>query len=95
MENPILERVHLIVSGDVQGVLFRVKTLGIANNLGLTGWVKNTLGGGVEIVAEGKKEALEELASWCKKGPPYSRVENVEITWEKSTGEFSNFDVRY
>lgn len=95
MENPILERVHLIVSGDVQGVLFRVKALGIANNLGLTGWVKNTLGGSVEIVAEGKKEALEELASWCKKGPSFARVENVEVSWGESTGEFSIFDVKY
>lgn len=90
-----MKRIHLIISGDVHGVLFRSNTVDIAVKLGLKGWVKNTPEGKVEIVAEGEEEALEKLIGWCKQGPSYAKVENVEINWEKSNREFTTFDIKY
>lgn len=88
-------RVHLFVSGRVQGVFFRESTRREAEKLGLTGWVKNLPDGRVEIVAEGEKGNLEKLIQWAKKGSFLSRVDNVEIEWEEYQGEFENFEIKY
>ncbi len=90
-----MERLHLIIFGDVHGVGFRFSALEIARDLDLVGWVRNRPEGSVEIVAEGPKENLEKLASWAKKGPPSSKVEKVDISWGKTTGEFSSFEVNF
>lgn len=90
-----MKRIHLIISGDVHGVLFRSNTVDIAVKLGLTGWVRNTSSGEVEIVAEGEEDSLEKLIEWCRQGPSYAKVENVKTEWEGATGEFTIFDVKY
>lgn len=89
------ERVHLIISGFVQGVFFRSNTQEIAKQLGLSGWVRNLPDGKVEILAEGEKEKLERLIEWAKRGPELARVENVEIEWGEYKGEFDDFEIRY
>ena len=90
-----MKRVHLIISGDVVGVGFRSWTLRLARTLSLTGWVKNREDSAVEIVAEGPRNALEDLVSACQKGPEVAWVENVRTTWEEATGEFLGFEVLY
>jgi acylphosphatase len=77
----------------VQGVFFRYETQKTASGLGLTGWVRNRRDGSVEIIAEGPKAKVEELIAWCWKGPAMARVENVDISWEGSTGEYYAFNV--
>ncbi len=54
-------RVHILVSGLVQGVFFRAHTREKASELFLSGWVKNLPDGRVEILAEGERENLEKL----------------------------------
>ncbi len=88
-------RVHIIVSGRVQGVFFRANTQEVAQRLGLSGYVRNLPDGRVEVVAEGAEEALRKLIEWCHEGPPLARVERVEVRWENPTGEFSGFHIRY
>lgn len=85
------ERVHLYVSGMVQGVFFRARTRDVAQSLGLTGWVRNLSDGRVEIVAEGLHDGLVRLISWCHKGPRAASVEHVEIKWQKASGEYDTF----
>ncbi|NYZ77166.1 acylphosphatase [Candidatus Micrarchaeota archaeon] len=87
-------RIRIFVYGDVQGVFFRSNSVSEANGLGLSGWVRNRSDGSVEIVAEGEKEKLEELLSWCRKGPGAARVDEVKYGWEKPAGEFSGFSAR-
>lgn len=87
-------RSHLLVSGRVQGVLFRQAARTKATELSLTGFAKNLLDGKVEIVVEGKKEKVEEFLKSVKEGSPLSRVDNVEIAEEVYTGEFEDFVVR-
>jgi acylphosphatase len=88
-------RAHVFVSGRVQGVFFRDHTRKWAASLGLTGWVRNVYDGRVELIAEGEKGKVESLIDRLRQGPPISRVENVEVTWEECTGEFSDFRVTY
>jgi acylphosphatase len=90
-----MARAHVLVEGRVQGVFFRANTCDQAEALGLTGWVKNTRDGKVEAVFEGPKEDVEKIIKWCRKGPPGAMVTNVEVTWEKPTGEFRNFSIKY
>lgn len=90
-----MERVRLIISGDVQGVGYRFTAIEVARDLDLAGWVRNNLDGSVEIVAEGPREKLENFITWAKKGPPLSQVDDLKIDWQQATGEFKRFEVRY
>ncbi len=90
-----MERVVIRVFGDVHYVGFRFSTIEVARDLGLTGWVRNEPAGTVQIVAEGKKEQLENLVTWAKKGPTLAKVEKIDVEWSGDTGEFSGFDVSY
>ncbi|MDI6602534.1 MAG: acylphosphatase [Patescibacteria group bacterium] len=88
-------RVHIFVSGLVQGVFFRSETRARAEELGLFGWVRNLENGKVEILAEGEKEKLEKLVEWTKKGPASARVNGLDVEWQEYKGEFSQFEIRY
>ena len=90
-----MERLHITVFGDVQGVGFRFTAIEVARDLGLVGWVKNNPDGSVETVAEGPKEKLENFITWAKTGPPVAGVDDVKVEWEKATEEFTNFEARY
>lgn len=88
-------RSHIFVSGKVQGVFFRSSTKEKAKKLGLTGWVRNLADGRVEALLEGGKDKVEEMILWCREGPEYAVVRNVEVLSEEYTGEFNGFAVRY
>ena len=88
-------RVHVVISGRVQGVWFRATTKQKAEQLGLTGWVRNTYDGNVEAVFEGEENGVQEMLDWCRHGPPLSKVENVEVKNESPTNGFDSFSIRY
>lgn len=88
-------RVHLLISGRVQGVYYRVSMVAAALQHGVTGWVRNLPDGRVEAVAEGTEKALRALIVWCHKGPPRAAVTAVGETWSRATGEFDDFTVKY
>jgi acylphosphatase len=87
-------RVHVFVSGNVQGVFFRQKTKQQAELFGVKGWVRNLLDGRVEAVFEGEEEAVKALVEYCHHGPSYARVTHVDVAWEPYRGEFSDFKTR-
>ncbi len=88
-------RVHVLVSGRVQGVFFRDHTRRWAVSLGLTGWVRNLEDGRVEVMAEGDKKSLEDLIARLRLGPPAAAVGNAEVTWEDFRGEFDSFRIAW
>ena len=90
-----MSRVHVYVSGRVQGVFFRASTRDMARSYGVKGWVKNCIDGGVEAVFEGKKETVDKIVNWCRKGPPGAFVKNIDVCWEEYLGEFDEFSVVY
>ena len=88
-------RAHLLISGRVQGVFFRATMQEEAEKLGVTGWVRNLPDGRVEAVVEGPEDKVKQLIEWAHHGPPAARVEKVEVTWQKPTGEYRAFTIRY
>ena len=72
-------RVHLWVSGRVQGVFFRATTSDEARSRGLTGWVRNAPDGRVEAEVQGTRAAVDDLVEECRAGPGMATVEDVEV----------------
>jgi acylphosphatase len=87
-------RVHVWVTGRVQGVFYRGTAERVAQGLGLAGWVRNMDDGRVEAVAEGPKDALDQFIAWCHTGPDAARVDDVRTEWSAPTGEFQGFATR-
>lgn len=84
-------RVHLYIEGYVQGVFFRDTMRRVAQDLSLTGWVRNLPDRRVEAVVEGEEEKVNELVSWCQRGPPSAHVSKIDVNRESYTGEYNFF----
>ncbi len=69
---------RFIVKGLVQGVFFRKNTQAKAQELGLSGGVRNLSNGDVEAWAQGKPEALSQFEKWLWQGSEQSKVESVQ-----------------
>jgi acylphosphatase len=88
-------RAHVLISGRVQGVYYRLETREQAVACGVTGWVRNRPDRSVEGVFEGEKENVDKLIDWCRKGPAMAIVRNVQVAWEPYRHEFSQFDILF
>ncbi len=88
-------RVHILISGKVQGVYFRQNLKQIAKRHNVNGWVKNLENGKVEAVLEGEVNDIKEVVEWCHVGPSGARVDNVDVRFEEYKGEFDSFIIRY
>lgn len=86
-------RLQARVEGRVQGVGFRYFVYQAAQELGLTGWVRNTYDGAVEVTAEGSRKNLETMIFFLRKGPRSSFVSDLQTEWKKANGEFERFDI--
>jgi acylphosphatase len=84
---------HLIIKGRVQGVFYRATAKDMADELGITGWVKNTVDGDVEITATGAEERLQQFIEWCKMGPRKAIVTDVVVTKKDVEEKFKSFAV--
>ena len=89
-----MQRVHVLVTGLVQGVFYRATAERVAREWGLTGWVRNLPDGRVEAIAEGPAEAVEAFVRWCHEGPSAARVDSVDVTASPAMGEFEGFTTR-
>ena len=74
-----MKRIHLIISGHVQGVGFRYFCLEQAQSLGISGYARNMPDGSVEIEAQGEESAIEKFLALVRRGPRSAEVTNVEI----------------
>lgn len=87
------KQIEIMIFGQVQGVFFRQGVKIKADELRITGFVKNLGDDSVKIIAEGKEEKLQELIEWCRKGTEFSEVKDIKIKWLERTGEFKNFEI--
>ena len=71
---------QITISGEVQGVFFRASTKNKADELSITGEVRNLPDGRVEVIACGNETRLQQLIAWCHDGPPRARVEEVMVS---------------
>ena len=83
------------VYGKVQGVFFRASTKEQALDLGINGLVRNEPDGTVYVEAESVTENLMVLKKWLEKGPPFSRVDKLEVVEEKETAGYTEFTIEY
>ncbi len=65
------------ISGRVQGVWYRRYTADAASEMGLRGWVRNTLNGNVEVLAKGDSQQFRQLQAVLWQGSPMSDVTDV------------------
>lgn len=90
---PATKSYALNVSGRVQGVGFRYFTRQTAVKLALDGFVKNQADGSVYIEVTGKEGVLNEFIAKCYKGPPFARVDDINIQ-EIPDQHFNGFQIR-
>lgn len=83
---------HLLIKGKVQGVFYRTSAKETADELGITGWIKNTDEGDVEAAVKGSQSQLQRFIQWCKSGPPRANVTEV-ISTEIKEETFEDFTV--
>jgi acylphosphatase len=88
-------RLHLHITGRVQGVWYRGAMQAEARRRGVRGWVRNLADGGVEAVVEGDAAAVRAVADWCRTGPPGARVVDVAERPEPTSRELFGFEIRY
>ena len=86
-------RIRCFIYGRVQGVSFRFFTSKTAEELDLTGWVRNLPDGRVESIAEGEEKNIEKFLILLNKGPILSRVDKIKVEKEEYTGNFSDFKI--
>ncbi|MBN2654753.1 MAG: acylphosphatase [Nitrospirae bacterium] len=91
----MIRRIHLSITGRVQGVCYRAFTKHNAELLGLNGWVRNMPDGAVESLAEGEEDLLERLVELCRQGPQASVVTAVTVVADNSTEVLNGFQIRY
>lgn len=88
-----MSRIHIFITGFVQGVFYRAETQSKAQYLGLPGWVRNLPDGRVEAVFEGPKDKLNQIIVWCRSGPAAADVKSVEVVWEESE-KIKGFEIK-
>lgn len=84
---------HVVVTGEVQGVGYRYTLRLVAVGAGVSGWVRNRSDGSVEAEIEGTPEQVDEVLAWMAEGPPGARVTGARTTDASARGE-RGFEVR-
>jgi acylphosphatase len=84
-----------IVTGQVQGVGFRMWAQRRARALGLVGYARNLDDGSVEVVGEGARATLEDFLSVLRRGPESAEVRAVQVTWRACAGVSDRFEIRH
>lgn len=89
-----MRKVKMNVQGRVQGVGFRYMTKMVADQLGVTGTVKNEFDGSVSIEACAPDDEMERFIQRVKESPsPSGRVTYVDIQEDPTLPDFKKFMV--
>lgn len=85
---------HYLVRGDVQGVGYRYFAKGVAERLGVKGFVRNLHSGEVEVHAEADEITLALFRTELERGPRMANVTGVAEKDVPVTGTYSSFLIR-
>lgn len=88
------EQVHVLYSGQVQGVGFRYRCRNIAENFSLRGWVKNLPDGRVELIAQGEKETIEDFLDRLESSFQ-GYISGRQLSWEKTDSLDRGFSITF
>jgi acylphosphatase len=78
-ESHLFRAIYAVITGAVQGVGFRYTTRAMANQMGLTGWVRNRSDGSVEVWAQGPPDAVARFTAFLERGPRAARVTSLNL----------------
>ena len=85
---------HVRVTGNVQGVFYRVWAQGQARELGISGWIRNRPDGSVEAHLSGDDNCVRRMIERMRRGPANAHVEDLTI--EDAEPEMTGrFEVRH
>ena len=87
------KKIHIVITGKVQGVGFRYWLYQIANEKNVYGWVKNKNTNKVEAVLIGDDNCVNSIIKLCEKGPSFSNVTNVKIQNYQQEYHKKSFDI--
>ncbi len=90
-----MKRVHLFVSGRVQGVYFRQGMKEAAEKNNVRGWVRNLPDQRVEAVLEGEESNVDAVVDWSHFGPAGAVVDDLKIIVEDDPEDFSGFEILF
>ena len=90
-----MTEIQCVVSGDVVGTSYEVYVQDSATELGLTGYVKTTPIGTVEVVAQGVPETLKDFVEYLHEGSLLAKVESVAVDWVSAKVTYEEFSVLY
>jgi acylphosphatase len=85
---------HYLVRGDVQGVGYRYFTKGVAERLGVKGFVRNLYSGEVEVHAEADEVTLALFRTELERGPRMARVTEIVEKDLPVSRTHSSFSIR-
>lgn len=91
----MLRQIECIISGRVQGVLYRAFAKGRARHFGLVGMVENLPDGTVRVVAQGDESNLHHYIADLERGSMFSRVDAVDVKWGNAEQAFADFRINY
>jgi acylphosphatase len=83
---------RLRIFGRVQGVFFREAMRLRAEQLKVTGWVRNCADGTVEAIAQGDAFMVGRLIEWAQRGPDSAKVDRVELESVEDKLHYTIFD---
>ncbi|MES2087985.1 MAG: acylphosphatase [Patescibacteria group bacterium] len=91
----MIRQIECVVSGKVQGVLYRDFTRRKARRLELTGIVENVPNGTVYVLAQGEEELLKKFITDLEQGSIFSKVDAVRVSWSEVRQVFKDFRIQY
>jgi len=89
-----MKHLTIHIYGQVQGVFFRAHAKDLADQLNISGFIRNEPDGSVHVEAEGEAPALKSFVEWCQKGPSAAKVQRVK-TSEGSMEGYLDFEIRH
>ena len=89
----MIERKHIVLRGEVQGVGFRFYAQREAAALGIAGWVRNRLDESVEIEAQGETDALRRFETAMRHGPGLAFITSAEVRPMKPIPDDARFEI--
>ena len=84
---------HIVIKGKVQGVGFRYWLYKAAIQRNIDGWVRNKVSGEVEALLIGKDEEVNNIIKLCEKGPPSSKVREIDVNYYEKEYLKKSFEI--
>lgn len=85
---------HIVITGQVKRIGFRLFTRDLALQHRVTGWVRNRRAA-VEIKAQGEIEDLKSFLTDVADGPPSAQIDSVETNWAPALTRQQRFRIRW